>query len=123
MQVFVEQGWPAISYAVFVDEGRYYRHRLPHPCTAWRDWAPTRPGGHEVSVLWARSPPNWPGGRRAAPCASGPPHESPVTSLWPGVARAWHAVPVAIREPHPGRTGSGGRQSHSGVMSGPATRR
>jgi hypothetical protein len=57
IQAFVEQGGVGTAFAVFVDEGRYYRHRPPHPWTAWRDWAPTHPGGHEVSVLWARWPP------------------------------------------------------------------
>ena len=57
IQAFVEQGGAATAFAVFVDEGRYYRHRQPHPWTVWRDWALTHPGGHEVSVLWARWPP------------------------------------------------------------------
>jgi hypothetical protein len=54
---FVEHRGARTAFAVFVDEGRHFRHRPPHPRTAWRDWPPTRPGGHEVSVLWARWPP------------------------------------------------------------------
>jgi len=54
---FVEQGAARTAFAVFVDEGRFFRHRLAHPGAAWRDWAPSRPGGHRVSVLWARWPP------------------------------------------------------------------
>lgn len=53
---FVEQGVARAAFAVFIDEGGYFRHRPAHPGTAWRDWPPSRPGGHQVSVLWARWP-------------------------------------------------------------------
>lgn len=54
---FVEEGVARSAFAIFVDEGRFFRDRPAHPGTAWRDWAPTRPGGHASSVLWARWPP------------------------------------------------------------------
>jgi hypothetical protein len=53
---FVEQGAARAAYAVFVDEGRYFRHREAHAGAAWRDWPSSRPDGHQASVLWARSP-------------------------------------------------------------------
>jgi hypothetical protein len=50
---FVEQGAARVAFAVFIDEGGYFRHRPAHPGAEWRDWPTGRPGGHEVSVLWA----------------------------------------------------------------------
>jgi hypothetical protein len=54
---FVEQGAARTAMAIFVDEGRCFRHRPAHSCSVWRDWAPSRPGGHQVAVLWACWPP------------------------------------------------------------------
>jgi hypothetical protein len=54
---FVERGVARVAYAVFLDEGGYFRHRPPHPGAAWRAWPPSRQGGHQVSALWARWPP------------------------------------------------------------------
>ena len=53
---FVEQGVARVGFAVFIDEGGYFRHRSAHPGAAWNDWPPSRLGGHQVSVLWARWP-------------------------------------------------------------------
>jgi hypothetical protein len=50
---FVEQGVARAAYAVFIDEGGYFRHRSAHPGSAWQDWPPSRRGGHQVSVLRA----------------------------------------------------------------------
>ena len=50
---FAEQGAARTAVAVFVDEGRCFRHRPAYPGSAWRDWEPSRTGGHEVAVLWA----------------------------------------------------------------------
>jgi len=54
---FVEAGAAHVAFAVFVDEGRHFRHRPALPGTAWRDWDPAQPGGAGISVLWARWPP------------------------------------------------------------------
>lgn len=54
---FVELAGARTAFAVFVDEGRYFRCRPAHPGSAWRDWAPARPAGYQPSVLWARWPP------------------------------------------------------------------
>jgi hypothetical protein len=53
---FVEAGSARAAFAVFVDEGRYFRHRPAPPGTAWRDWDPAQPDGAGISVLWARWP-------------------------------------------------------------------
>lgn len=54
---FVEAGVARAGFAVFIDEGRYFRHRPPHPGAAWRDWDPSQPGSPSPSVLWASWPP------------------------------------------------------------------
>jgi hypothetical protein len=53
---FVELGVARAAYAVFIDEGGYFRQRSAHPGSAWHDLPPSRPGGHKVSVLRARWP-------------------------------------------------------------------
>ena len=50
---FVDRGAARAAFAVFIDEGGYFRYRPAHPGTEWRDWPTSHPGGHEVSVLWA----------------------------------------------------------------------
>ena len=50
---FVEQGAARVAFAVFIDEGGYFRHRPAHPGAEWRGWPTGHPGGYEVSVLWA----------------------------------------------------------------------
>ncbi len=50
----VEQGSARSGFAVFVDEGGYFRSRAAHPGSAWLDWVGTRPGGGDVSVLWGQ---------------------------------------------------------------------
>jgi hypothetical protein len=47
---FVASGVARSAYAIFVDEGSYFRHRPPHADSEWIDWGET-PG---VSVLWSR---------------------------------------------------------------------
>jgi hypothetical protein len=54
---FVEAGAARVGFAVFVDEGRHFRHRPPHPGAAWRDWDAPQPGSLSPSVLWASWPP------------------------------------------------------------------
>jgi hypothetical protein len=54
---FVEAGVVRAGFAVFIDEGRYFRHRPPHPGTAWRDWDASQPDSPSPSVLWAGWPP------------------------------------------------------------------
>lgn len=53
---FVETEAVATAYAVFVDEGGYFRHRDPFPHSRWIDWGKRTPEGHEVSILWSRWP-------------------------------------------------------------------
>ncbi len=53
---FVEAGIARTAFAVFIDEGRHFRHRHAHPGSEWRDWEPTRPGDGSPSILWARWP-------------------------------------------------------------------
>jgi hypothetical protein len=40
-------------YAIFIDEGGFFRHHPPHPGSRWIDWAPSRPGAFSPAVLWA----------------------------------------------------------------------
>ena len=53
---FVESGLVEVAYAVFVDEGRHFRHREPFPGSRWVDWEARTPEGHAISILWARWP-------------------------------------------------------------------
>lgn len=52
IQDFVAKKKARVAYSVFVDEGGYFRHRVPHPGSKWIDW------GTGVSVLWARAEAN-----------------------------------------------------------------
>ncbi len=42
-----------VSYAIFVDEGGFFRHRPPHPGSQWIDWQPSKPGSFSPAVLWS----------------------------------------------------------------------
>jgi hypothetical protein len=53
---FVEEGVASVGYALFVDEGRRFRHRQAHPGTRWVDWDAPESGGVGPSVLWSRWP-------------------------------------------------------------------
>jgi hypothetical protein len=44
---FIEQGRALVAYAIFVDEGGYFRHRAPALPGSWQDWE------HSVAVHWA----------------------------------------------------------------------
>jgi hypothetical protein len=55
---FVELAGAQTAFAIFVDEGRYFRHRPAHPSSQWRDWTPARRASYQPSFLWAR----WPSG-------------------------------------------------------------
>ena len=55
-RAFVEQGAASAAFAVFVDEGRYFRHRPAHPGSQWVDWDVSMPGGATPSVLLSRWP-------------------------------------------------------------------
>jgi hypothetical protein len=57
---FVEDGKAHVAYALFVDEGRYFRHRDPHPGSRWIDWEARTPEGHKVALLWSRWPQDQP---------------------------------------------------------------
>lgn len=53
---FVENSGARVAYALFVDEGGYFRHRDPFPGSRWIDWGQRTPEGHSVSILWSRWP-------------------------------------------------------------------
>jgi hypothetical protein len=57
IQKFVQAGAACQAFAVFIDEGRCFRHRPANPGTAWLDWESSRPRSPSPSVLWARWPP------------------------------------------------------------------
>lgn len=56
IRAFVEAGAASAAFALFIDEGRHFRHRPPHPGSTWVDWDASRPGGRAPSVLWSRWP-------------------------------------------------------------------
>ena len=56
IRAFVEEGAASVAFAVFIDEGRYFRHREAHPGSRWVDWDPATTGGAAPSVLWSRWP-------------------------------------------------------------------
>jgi hypothetical protein len=56
IRAFVEQGVASVAFAVFIDEGRHFRHRAPHPGSRWVDWDATTAEGAAPSVLWTRWP-------------------------------------------------------------------
>ena len=45
---YAAQGNAKTAYAVFIDEGGYFRHRDPHPGSEWRDW------DNGVWALWTK---------------------------------------------------------------------
>jgi hypothetical protein len=51
IKTFVDDGAVDAAFAVFVDEGRYFRHRPAPPGSAWVDWDDAGP-----SILWTRWP-------------------------------------------------------------------
>ena len=52
VQRFVMEGAAVAGYAVFIDEGRWFRHLAPHPGSDWIDWGPAAPGALGPAVLW-----------------------------------------------------------------------
>ena len=46
IQEFVETGVAHAAFAIFIDEGRRFRHRPPHPGTAWHDGPPLSQAAH-----------------------------------------------------------------------------
>jgi hypothetical protein len=53
---FVEAGKAAIAYAVFVDEGTFFRKRPVQPGSSWIDWQTETPEGRRTSILWSHWP-------------------------------------------------------------------
>lgn len=51
---FVAAGATRMAVAVFIYEGRHFRHRTAHPGSAWLDWDNSPPGGMSPSVLRAQ---------------------------------------------------------------------
>jgi hypothetical protein len=51
---FVTDGSASTGYAVFIDEGGYFRWRQPPPGSEWRDWPPSDPTQPPVSILWSK---------------------------------------------------------------------
>jgi hypothetical protein len=56
IRAFVEAGAASAAFAVFIDEGRHYRHRPAHPGSRWVDWDAATSQGAAPSVLWSRWP-------------------------------------------------------------------
>ena len=56
IRAFVEEGAASVAFAVFIDEGRHFRHRAAHPGSRWVDWDAAAAGGAAPSVLWSRWP-------------------------------------------------------------------
>jgi hypothetical protein len=56
IRTFVEARVAQVGFAVFIDEGRYFRHRPAQPGTVWHDWDASHPSSQSPSVLWA----SWP---------------------------------------------------------------
>ncbi|MGH3262474.1 MAG: hypothetical protein ACRDNS_10790 [Trebonia sp.] len=57
IRAFVREGAASAALSVFIDEGRYFRHRPPHPGSDWIDWDGATSGGVAPSVLLSRWPP------------------------------------------------------------------
>jgi hypothetical protein len=53
---FVESGKVPVAYAVFVDEGTFFRTREVALGSSWVEWPTTTPEGARTSVLWSRWP-------------------------------------------------------------------
>ena len=53
---YVERGKARVAYAIFIDEGGYFRHREPHPGSVWKDWGDCGSLVFDVSVLWSKVP-------------------------------------------------------------------
>jgi hypothetical protein len=56
IRAFVEAGAASVAFALFIDEGRHFRHRPAHPDSTWVDWDAAAPGAAAPSVLWSRWP-------------------------------------------------------------------
>lgn len=56
IRAFVEAGAASAAFAIFIDEGRHFRHRPAHPGSSWVDWDAPKSGGAAPSVLWSRWP-------------------------------------------------------------------
>lgn len=54
VQDYVDRGKAKIAYAVFIDEGGYFRSKLPHPGSQWIDWNTKVISPHKVHLLWSR---------------------------------------------------------------------
>jgi len=46
IEAFVNSGKAKKSYAIFIDESGYFRHRMPYPNSEWIDWE------QGISILW-----------------------------------------------------------------------
>jgi hypothetical protein len=55
IRAFVEAGTVSTAFALFIDEGRHFRHRPAHPGSTWVDWDAARPGAAAPAVLWSRA--------------------------------------------------------------------
>lgn len=53
---FVEAGKAEVAYAVFVDEGTFFRKREVEAGSGWVEWPTETPEGRRTSVLWSRWP-------------------------------------------------------------------
>lgn len=55
---FVSKGKARVAYSVFIDEGSYFRHRVPHPGSEWIDWRSESASPSRIAVLWSHAKAN-----------------------------------------------------------------
>jgi hypothetical protein len=55
VHAYVTSGKCPVAYAIFIDEGRAFRRRAPHPGSTWLDWDVDSPHRQQVAVLWTRA--------------------------------------------------------------------
>jgi len=55
VHAYVASGKCPVAYAIFIDESRTFRSRLPHPGSTWIDWDVAGQAGPRVAVLWTRA--------------------------------------------------------------------
>jgi hypothetical protein len=56
IQQFVEAGAARAAFAMFIDEGRYFRARTPHLGSAWKDWNTAGHSSFSPAILWSQWP-------------------------------------------------------------------
>lgn len=91
-RTFVEQGAATAAFAILIDEGRYFRHRPPHPGSHWVDWDAPASGALAPSVLLFR----WPS--EPEPESADRADVEPALALADEPARLIHDVALAVED-------------------------